>query len=136
MQLSVPKERAPRERRVALVPDAVARLVKAGVQVVVERGAGAESFAADDAYVAAGATIAPDFAACCSGADVVAKVQRPLPEEIGALPEGSTATSTLPLKLACSAGMPSGVSPADPDPATVEITPSGETRRTQYGPPM
>ncbi|HET7458306.1 MAG TPA: hypothetical protein VFJ74_11700, partial [Gemmatimonadaceae bacterium] len=91
----MPRERAPRERRVALVPDAVARLVKAGVEVVVEREAGAESFAGDDAYTTAGATIAPDFAACCAGADVVAKVQRPLPNEIDALPEGATLVSLL-----------------------------------------
>jgi NAD(P) transhydrogenase subunit alpha len=61
----------------------------------VERGAGAESFASDDAYAAAGATLAPDFAACCAGADVVAKVQRPLPDEIAALPEGATLVSLL-----------------------------------------
>ena len=95
MRVSVPKERAPRERRVALMPDAVARLVKAGVEVVVERGAGVESLAPDDAYTAAGATIAPDFAACCAGADVVAKVGRPTPEEIAALPEGVTLVSLL-----------------------------------------
>ena len=95
MRVSVPKERAPRERRVALMPDAVARLVKAGVEVVVERGAGVESLAPDDAYTAAGATIAPDLAACCAGADVVAKVGRPTPEEIAALPEGVTLVSLL-----------------------------------------
>ncbi|MFI5210885.1 MAG: NAD(P)(+) transhydrogenase (Re/Si-specific) subunit alpha, partial [Gemmatimonadales bacterium] len=41
MLIAVPRETAPRERRVALVPDTVGRLVKAGHTIRVERGAGA-----------------------------------------------------------------------------------------------
>ena len=75
MQIGVPKETAPRERRVALAPDSVARLVKGGAQVIVERGAGAAASFADAAYVASGATIAGPAEAFA--ADVVTKVQRP-----------------------------------------------------------
>jgi NAD(P) transhydrogenase subunit alpha len=89
VRVSVPKERAPHERRVALVPDSVARLVKAGAEVVVERGAGAGALASDDAYAAAGAALAADAACACAGADVVVKVQRPLPDEVALLPEGA-----------------------------------------------
>src|SRR5207248_3138236 len=55
MKIGVPKETAANERRVALVPDAVARLVKAGLEVAVEQGAGAGAAFPDDAYRAAGA---------------------------------------------------------------------------------
>ena len=54
MNLGVPKESAPDERRVALVPEAVRRL-PAGVEVAVERGAGVEAGFPDDAYAYASA---------------------------------------------------------------------------------
>jgi len=87
MQVSVPRERAPHERRVALVPDSVARLVKAGTTVVVERGAGEGSSARDDDYAAAGAQLAEDARSACAGADVVVKVQRPSLDEAAMVPE-------------------------------------------------
>jgi H+-translocating NAD(P) transhydrogenase subunit alpha len=83
MNVSVPKETAAGERRVALVPDVVARLVKSEVEVVVEAGAGAGAHQPDSAYEAAGATIGDGF----SG-DVVAKVAPPSSEEIGRLRRG------------------------------------------------
>jgi NAD(P) transhydrogenase subunit alpha len=83
MNVSVPKESAAGERRVALVPDVVARLVKSGVEVVVEAGAGAGAHQPDSAYEAAGAAIGDGF----SG-DVVAKVAPPSSEEIGRLRRG------------------------------------------------
>ena len=58
--IGVPREIAAGERRVALIPDAVKKLTGAGAAVVVESGAGAGAFIDDAAYVAAGATIAPD----------------------------------------------------------------------------
>ena len=91
MQIGVPKETAPRERRVALAPDSVARLVKAGSAVVVERGAGLESSFSDDAYVAAGATLGT--AADALNSDVVTKVQRPSASEAGSLKSGAIVIS-------------------------------------------
>jgi NAD(P) transhydrogenase subunit alpha len=83
MNVSVPKETAPGERRVALVPEVVDRLVKGGVVVVVEAGAGAGAHQPDSVYERAGAAIGDGF----SG-DVVAKVAPPSAEEIGRLPRG------------------------------------------------
>lgn len=77
MKVGVPREIAAGERRVALVPDAVARLVAAGTEVVVETGAGEEATYDDDSYTQAGASIAPDAASLYGGADVVLKVQAP-----------------------------------------------------------
>ena len=88
MQIGVPRETADFERRVALVPDSVARLVKAGHAVAVERGAGVAAGFADAQYEQAGATLVADFAAAATGAAVVAKVQRPSADEIAQLPEG------------------------------------------------
>src|SRR5438046_1651248 len=56
MRIGVPKETAANERRVALTPDVAGRLVKAGLPVVVERGAGEAASFADEAYAAVGAT--------------------------------------------------------------------------------
>jgi len=86
MLIAVPRESAPRERRVALVPDTVGRLVKAGHTVRVERGAGAAAGFPDSEYEAKGATLAPDFAATVAGAQIVLKVQRPDQGEANALP--------------------------------------------------
>jgi NAD(P) transhydrogenase subunit alpha len=81
MQIGVLKETAPRERRVALAPDSVARLVKAGTAVVVEHGAGESASFPDSAYAAAGATIASNAAETLAASDVVTKVQRPSADE-------------------------------------------------------
>jgi len=79
MRIAVPREIAPRETRVALVPETVARLTKSGSEVLVESGAGALASFPDEAYREAGAAIAPGAAAAVSGADVVLKVREPLP---------------------------------------------------------
>ena len=57
MKVGVAKETAPGERRVALVPEALGKLKAAGLDILVERGAGAGSSIPDAAYEAAGATI-------------------------------------------------------------------------------
>ena len=78
MKLSVPKERRRDERRVAVSPDTVKKLIGLGFEVVVETRAGCESGFDDSAYEEAGAAIAADEAETLSGGDVVLKVQRPL----------------------------------------------------------
>lgn len=95
MRIAVPGETAPDERRVGLVPDGVARLVKAGHAVTVQRGAGDRAGASDAAYEKAGATLADSFQSTVAGANVVAKVQRPSAAEIAQLPEGSVLIAML-----------------------------------------
>lgn len=93
MKVGVPRETVPGERRVALVPEAVGKLTKAGTEVVVESGAGVGSGHDDEAYRKAGATIADRSAAL--GADLVVKVQKPSTEEVGLLREGAALIATL-----------------------------------------
>jgi NAD(P) transhydrogenase subunit alpha len=83
MKIGVPREIVPSERRVALTPDAAASLVKIGLTVLVETGAGGGAFFSDAAYEKAGAAIAADAPALYGQADVVLKVQKP--EENSAL---------------------------------------------------
>jgi proton-translocating NAD(P)+ transhydrogenase subunit alpha len=80
MRIGVPREVADGERRVALVPDAVRRLVADGVEVAIEEGAGDGAAFPDGAYEEAGAHIAASGAAW--EADLVVKVQRPVDGEI------------------------------------------------------
>ncbi len=82
-------ERADGERRVALVPDIVAKFVKAGTTVAVERGAGLAAGFTDAAYEAAGATVAGDANGLYAGANVVARVARPSDAELAALAPGT-----------------------------------------------
>jgi NAD(P) transhydrogenase subunit alpha len=77
MMIGVPKEVLAGERRVALIPERVAHLVKQGQKVLVESGAGAEAFFDDDAYARAGAQIVPDARAVYAGSDLVVKVRAP-----------------------------------------------------------
>jgi len=89
MKVAVPKETAPGERRVALVPEVVGRLLAGVVEVTVEGGAGEAASFPDQAYVDAGAQIAPDLAALYAGATIVARVQKPSEQELAATPEGA-----------------------------------------------
>lgn len=73
------------ERRVALVPKAIAPLVKSGIAVVVESGAGKRALLPDELYTEAGATIGDAWSA-----DVVVKVAPPTASEVGKLHSGQT----------------------------------------------
>jgi NAD(P) transhydrogenase subunit alpha len=83
--VGVVAESGPDERRVALVPKAVASLVNSGVAVVMETGAGESALLPDDLYTAAGATVGDAWAA-----DVVVKVAPPSAEEVRRLHSGQT----------------------------------------------
>ncbi|MBD1807067.1 Re/Si-specific NAD(P)(+) transhydrogenase subunit alpha [Microcoleus sp. FACHB-SPT15] len=88
------------EHRVALIPDIVARLVKQGLEIWLESGAGEASFFSNDAYEAAGAKIIHDAATLWSEADVLLKVGVPKEHEINQMREGSVLISFLnPLGL-------------------------------------
>ena len=74
MIVGVPKESYPGEDRVALVPVVIPNLIKAGLEVVVEAGAGLQAGYPDAAYVEKGAKIVPDRAAVFGMADIVVQV--------------------------------------------------------------
>ena len=80
MRIGVPKETVEGERRVALVPEVVKKLTGSGLDVVVERGAGAEAMIPDGQFEEAGATLTDD-AATVWQSDVVVKVAPPNAEE-------------------------------------------------------
>ena len=83
MRVGIPRETTPGERRVALVPDSVARLVQSSIDVVVEAGAGDAASYPDSGYVEAGATVGDPWAA-----GVVAKVRKPSAAEVERLHSG------------------------------------------------
>jgi NAD(P) transhydrogenase subunit alpha len=82
MKVGIPRETAQGERRVALVPDGIRRLVEGGVEVLVEHDAGTAAAFLDREYEEAGARVVPDI---YPEADVVSKVQRPSDEELAQL---------------------------------------------------
>jgi H+-translocating NAD(P) transhydrogenase subunit alpha len=86
MKVSVVKETAPGERRVALVPDAVARLAKAGLEILVEAGAGDGAWCTDDSYADAGASVVSRSDAL--SADIVLMVGSPDAATVSALRPG------------------------------------------------
>ncbi|MBV8642379.1 MAG: Re/Si-specific NAD(P)(+) transhydrogenase subunit alpha [Candidatus Eremiobacteraeota bacterium] len=89
MKIAVPKERAPGERRVALVPEIVAKFVKGGMTVAVERGAGTAAGYTDAAFEAAGATLADDARRAYAGAQVVVRVAKPSDDELDGIERGT-----------------------------------------------
>ena len=94
MKIGVVKERAPNERRVALVPDALKPLLAAGAEILVERGAGDGAAIPDRLFTDAGATIASRDDVY-QQADVIVRVQRPDAEDVAGLREGQTVVGLL-----------------------------------------
>ncbi|MEN9894027.1 MAG: hypothetical protein RLY78_4322 [Pseudomonadota bacterium] len=88
--IGVPRERAAGEKRVATVPEVVAKLMKLGFRVAIESGAGDAANFADETYVAAGAEVMPDAAALYARADIVFRVRPPTLAEVAQLREGAT----------------------------------------------
>jgi NAD(P) transhydrogenase subunit alpha len=88
MRVAVPRETAPGERRVALVPDVAERLVASGFEVVVERGAGEAAGFPDEAFTSVGASLA-QAGAPADGADGVVRVARPTAAEVDAMAPGT-----------------------------------------------
>jgi proton-translocating NAD(P)+ transhydrogenase subunit alpha len=86
MRVAVPRETAPGERRVALVPETVSRLRSVGFEVAVERDAGTSAGFPDDEYIDAGADIGDVVA---SGADCVTRVARPSAEDVETMQPGT-----------------------------------------------
>ncbi|MFI5797877.1 NAD(P) transhydrogenase subunit alpha [Streptomyces sp. NPDC051677] len=87
--VGVLRERAPGERRVALVPEAVTLLRRAGLDVLVETGAGSGAWFTDADYTDAGATVVPPDE-LYDRADLILCVAAPDPETAGALRPGQT----------------------------------------------
>ena len=112
MRISVAKEIRPGEARVALVPDIISKLTKAGLDVVIEAGAGVLAGFTDGEYTAAGATVKNGDV--LSDADVVASVTALSPEQMKSLKKGaltisflSPTTSVDSVEAAASAGVTS-----------------------------
>ena len=76
MRVGVTKEIVAGERRVALAPDAVARLVASGTEVLVESGAGEEANFSDEMYKEAGAELADNAASLLGSVEVVSRCRR------------------------------------------------------------
>jgi NAD(P) transhydrogenase subunit alpha len=93
MRVGVPAETQPDERRVALVPEVVARLVEAGLDVVVESGAGRHAYFTDEDYRAAGATVVSRAAS--TDAEVVVTVQPLSVQRAGTVRSGAITVSFL-----------------------------------------
>ena len=77
MQIGVPREIVEGETRVALTPDVVPSLIRAGHAVMIERGAGERAGFQDEAYVSAAAQLIDDTAKLYTAADMILKIQRP-----------------------------------------------------------
>ena len=93
MKIAVPKERKPKENRVALTPEVVSSLVKSGFEVLIEQGAGENSFFQDEDYTKAGAVLIKDPNQIYSDADVLLKVNAPSVDEISRMKPDSVLIS-------------------------------------------
>lgn len=89
MKLAVPKEVESGERRVALVPDTVASLTKAGLEIWIETGAGEGAFFSDGDFEKAGAKIAGTAKELLGAADIIARVHKPTAAEVDLTREGA-----------------------------------------------
>ena len=95
MKLGIPKEITENETRVALVPVSVKKLVKNGLEVLIESSAGINSSFSDKEYTESGAKIIPDAKTLYSSADLIIKIKKPEPNEIDLMREEITLVSML-----------------------------------------
>jgi len=79
MKVGIPREIHPHERRVAATPETVQKIIKLGLDVVVQAGAGEAADLSDAAFAEAGASIAADAASLWAQADLILKVRPPVP---------------------------------------------------------
>lgn len=94
MKVGVAKETAPGERRVALVPDALSKLTAAGLEVLVEQGAGVGAMIPDSAFEAAGAKVV-STKDLYADSDVILRVAKPSDDEAEQLRKGQAVIGTL-----------------------------------------
>ncbi len=95
MQIGVPKETWPGERRVALVPQNAKKLIKLGFSVTLESGAGVAAGFTDDDYQQAGASVSADHSQVISNADLVLRVRKPEQDEVAQFKSGAVNISFL-----------------------------------------
>jgi H+-translocating NAD(P) transhydrogenase subunit alpha len=95
LKIAVPRESAEGETRVALTPQLAGQLVGDGVEVLVQAGAGEASFASDEQYAEAGATIVADAKTLYDQADLILRVGKPSDDEIKRLKPGQVLIGTL-----------------------------------------
>ena len=93
MRISVPKETRPGENRVALVPDIISKLTRAGLEVVIESGAGVTAQFSDEQFTKAGATVKSGNV--ISDSDIVASIQPLTPDQMKSLKKGTITISFL-----------------------------------------
>ena len=95
MQIAVPTEQWPNERRVALIPDSVKKLARAGFSIHVQDGCGNESGYSNEAYTEAGATVSNDRDAMLKSSDIILRVRKPDASEVNLLKSGAVHISYL-----------------------------------------
>jgi len=95
MNFAVPREVHPAEVRVPLIPEHVARLVKAGANVAIESGLGQPLRIADEEYTKAGAAVVTDHNQLIQNAAVVLRIRKPLMEEVEQMKPGCIYISLL-----------------------------------------
>lgn len=95
MKIFIPKETHPNEKRVAMVPDGVDRLIRAGAEICVEQGVGNTIGLTDAAYTKVGATVAEDSQAALADADLVLRLRKPPEGDLGQLKRGAILISHL-----------------------------------------
>jgi NAD(P) transhydrogenase subunit alpha len=94
MRIATVKETAPNERRVSLVPEVIGKLTGAGHEVLIQTGAGDGASVPDADYTAAGAKVVSEEQ-LYADADVVLRVQKPTPEEVGKMRQGQVVIGLL-----------------------------------------
>lgn len=95
LKISIPKETAEHEKRVAATPDTIKKYVQLDATVTIETGAGENADITDDMFKNAGAKIAKSFEDTVKGADIVLKIQAPSSSELKDIPKNSLLVAML-----------------------------------------
>ncbi len=95
MRIAIPKETHPGENRIPITPDHAKKLCKMGADLVIEAGMGVGAGYTDSEFTDAGATVSQDRAELFRSADLLLRLRKPEPEEIGLMQRGAIHISYL-----------------------------------------
>ena len=95
VRIAVPRETAPGERRVALVPESCKKLIQAGYEISIESGAGESAGFADQLYADVGVSIVPGRSALIASGDLVLKITAPTGDEVASMKPGAIYVGSL-----------------------------------------
>ena len=132
MRIVIPRETAPGEHRVALVPESCKKLIQIGYDIAVQAGAGAAAGFPDQGYTDVNVSVRPDPVSLIADADIVVKATAPTADEVACMKPGTIYVGSLmPLRHLGRRARARRAARSPPSPPTPSRAPRARSRWTR-----